>query len=160
MPLLATRPLVESLDCCQSDTFSFHPADVDGDIGAATALASHEQADETHGCGSHFSSTDIRHRQTATGRRFYYATAAATAGNPFAVHKLVFFSRPNVARRGLEKVGVVSPSFLSATEYIPSRTIIQPWWVWLSSSSSSSSSSCEFSRWDNLNALSHQDYRP
>ena len=34
--------------------------------------------------------------------------------------------------------------FLSATEYFPSRTIIQPWWV-----SSSSSLSCTFSRWDN-----------
>ena len=38
--------------------------------------------------------------------------------------------------------------FLSATEYIPSRTIIQPWWV-SSSSSLLSLSSSAFSRWDN-----------
>ena len=38
--------------------------------------------------------------------------------------------------------------FLSATEYIPTRTIIQPGWV--------SSSLSAFSRWDNLNALRYQ----
>ena len=41
--------------------------------------------------------------------------------------------------------------FLSATEYIPTRTIIQPGWV--SSSLSSLLSSSAFSRWDNLRTL-------
>ena len=48
----------------------------------------------------------------------------------------------------------LSSWFLSATEYIPSRTIIQPGWLSLSSSSSSSLSSlCTFSRWDNSRTL-------
>ena len=43
--------------------------------------------------------------------------------------------------------------FLSATEYFPSRTIIQPWWVSSLSLSSLSLSSWPFSQWDNSRTL-------